>query len=81
MAQNLLSFFRLWWFLIKGGKMESKINLKKNKNLMRNDRSSNYIEKNFRKQYRVIKDDIIKLRDDLQKGYDMAKEFVEKKIL
>lgn len=30
-------------------------------------------------QYDVIKEDFLKLRRDLQKGYDMAKDTVEKK--
>lgn len=33
----------------------------------------------LRDQYQVIKEDVIKLRNDLQKGYDMAKTTVEKK--
>lgn len=33
----------------------------------------------LREQYKVIREDIIKLRNDLQKGYDMAKGAVEKK--
>jgi hypothetical protein len=37
------------------------------------------LEQNLRKQYVVIRDDLKKLRDDLQVGYDMAKEIVEKK--
>lgn len=36
---------------------------------------------NLREQYHVIREDIMKLRDDLQKGYDMAKGAVEKKSL
>lgn len=35
----------------------------------------------LREQYHVIREDIMKLRDDLQKGYDMAKGAVEKKSL
>ncbi len=30
-------------------------------------------------QYEIIRNDLVKLRDDLQKGYDMAKNVVEKK--
>jgi hypothetical protein len=37
------------------------------------------VEQKLRKQYVVIRDDLKKLRDDLQEGYDMAKEIVEKK--
>lgn len=34
--------------------------------------------KKLRSQYNLIKEDIIKLKDDLQKGYTIAKDFVEK---
>jgi hypothetical protein len=34
---------------------------------------------NLRDQYQIIRDDIIKLKVDLQKGYDLAKGTVEKK--
>lgn len=33
----------------------------------------------LRDQYEVIREDVLKLRKDLQKGYDMAKSTVEKK--
>lgn len=32
-------------------------------------------------QYRVIKEDLMKLRDDVTRGYDMAKEAVDKKTI
>ena len=32
-------------------------------------------------QYEVIRGDILKLRDDLSKGYDMAKSMIERKGL
>ena len=35
----------------------------------------------LRDQYEVIRTDILQLRDDLVKGYDMAKQMVEKKGL
>lgn len=35
----------------------------------------------LKKQYKLIREDILKLREDLQKGYDMAKGFVDKKTL
>ena len=35
----------------------------------------------LREQYDVIREDIIKLKDDLQKGYDLAKGTVDKKSL
>lgn len=34
---------------------------------------------NLRQQYDLIRDDILKLKEDLQKGYSMAKVAVEKK--
>jgi hypothetical protein len=30
-------------------------------------------------QAKIIKDDVVKLRNDLQKGYDMAREWMESK--
>lgn len=33
----------------------------------------------LKNQYEIIRNDLVKLRDDLQKGYDMAKNVVEKK--
>ncbi|HXH31783.1 MAG TPA: hypothetical protein VNJ01_13300 [Bacteriovoracaceae bacterium] len=36
-------------------------------------------EKALKEQYILIRDDILKLRDDLTKGYDMAKGLLEKK--
>ncbi len=59
--------------------------LQKNKTLINRSKGKNsskrvdLVEESFRKQYGVIKDDFIKLKDDLQKGYDMAKEIVDKK--
>ena len=32
-------------------------------------------------QYRVIREDLMKLREDLNRGYDMAKEAVDKKTI
>ena len=32
-------------------------------------------------QYRVIRDDIMKLRDDVTRGYELAKDAVEKKTI
>lgn len=32
-------------------------------------------------QYDVIRNDLLKLRDDLGKGYDMAKGMMDKKVL
>lgn len=32
-------------------------------------------------QYRVIKEDLLKLRKDVTRGYDMAKEAVDKKTI
>lgn len=36
-------------------------------------------EEALRKQYKIIKGDVLKLRNDLLKGYDMARSWVEKK--
>jgi len=54
------------------------------KKILRKDKVSvgkmeSSVEQKLRKQYVVIRDDLKKLRDDLQEGYDMAKEIVEKK--
>ncbi len=32
-------------------------------------------------QYRVIREDLMKLRDDVTRGYDMAKDAVDKKTI
>ena len=32
-------------------------------------------------QYRVIKEDLMKLREDLNRGFDMAKDAVDKKTI
>lgn len=37
--------------------------------------------KNLKEQYEIIRDDVLKLRTDLQKGYDMARGMVDKKTL
>lgn len=37
------------------------------------------IDPSLREQYEVIRKDLLKLRDDLAKGYDLAKTMVEKK--
>lgn len=44
-------------------------------------KSRNSTVDGLREQYDVIREDILKLRDDIQKGYDMAKGAVEKKSL
>ncbi len=54
------------------------------KKILRKDKVSvgkmeSSVEQKLRNQYVVIRDDLKKLRDDLQEGYDMAKEIVEKK--
>lgn len=38
-------------------------------------------EPTLSEQYEVIRSDILKLRDDLSKGYDMAKGMIERKGL
>lgn len=37
------------------------------------------LEQELRDQYYVIRDDILKLRDDLTKGVEMAKQWMDKK--
>ena len=54
------------------------------KKILRKDKVSvgkmeSSVEQKLRNQYVVIRDDLKKLRDDLQEGYDMAKKIVEKK--
>ena len=49
-----------------------------NKKSEQNDSSSGE-ENGLISQYKIIREDIMKLRDDLTRGYDMAKEAVDKK--
>lgn len=35
-------------------------------------------EPDLKQQYKIIRDDLLKLREDLEKGYDMAKSYVGK---
>jgi hypothetical protein len=74
MALNLL-------IISQNFKKEKKMRPKK---ILRKDKVSvgkmeSSVEQKLRKQYVVIRDDLKKLRYDLQEGYDMAKEIVEKK--
>lgn len=50
---------------------------------MTSDKVINTLKKNvdpsLREQYEVIRKDLLKLRDDLAKGYDLAKNMVDKK--
>lgn len=74
MALNLL-------IISQNFKKEKKMRPKK---ILRKDKVSvgkmeSSVEQKLRNQYVVIRDDLKKLRDDLQEGYDMAKEIVEKK--
>lgn len=39
------------------------------------------LDPSLKEQYNVIRKDLLKLREDLAKGYDMAKNLVEKKGL
>ncbi len=41
--------------------------------------SSRGLDPSLREQYAIIRQDLQKLRDDLHKGYDMAKGMVEKR--
>ena len=34
----------------------------------------------LKEQYEVIREDLMKLREDLSKGYDLAKSTIEKKV-
>ena len=57
-----------------------KIISKMSKKAMRSDKPGNQIKSgDFKQQYEIIRKDIMKLKKDLQKGYDMAKGVVEKK--
>ncbi|MCM2349663.1 MAG: hypothetical protein NDI69_06560 [Bacteriovoracaceae bacterium] len=38
-------------------------------------------ESNLKEQYDIIRNDLLKLREDLSKGYDMAKSMVDRKTL
>ncbi|MFL5786048.1 MAG: hypothetical protein ACJ76H_15630 [Bacteriovoracaceae bacterium] len=49
---------------------------KKDENASEDTADSKLVE-----QYRIIRDDLAKLRDDLNRGYDMAKEAVDKKTI
>ncbi len=42
-------------------------------------KKSGSLESDLKKQYEIIKKDLIKLRNDLTKGFDMAKSCAEKK--
>lgn len=57
-----------------------KIITKMSKKAMRSDKSGNQIRSgDFKQQYEIIRKDVMKLKKDLQKGYDMARRVVEKK--
>lgn len=45
------------------------------------DKVSANLDPSLKEQYNVIRKDLLKLREDLAKGYDMAKNLVEKKGL
>jgi len=53
------------------------------KALQKNKKKSslNYNLTDLKGQYDVIRNDLLKLRDDLGKGYDMAKGMMDKKVL
>ncbi len=50
------------------------------KQMNKKDESKND-ESGLAQQYRVIKEDLMKLREDVTRGYDMAKEAVDKKTI
>lgn len=37
------------------------------------------LDRELKNQYFIIRDDLMKLREDITKGYDMAKEWIDKK--
>lgn len=47
----------------------------------RDENSSQSSGPSLRDQYEIIRNDIMKLRDDLNKGYDMAKSMVDRKTI
>jgi hypothetical protein len=80
-----------FWCELQGGSMSNTKRGHASKLLQKmSKRASAPVEKNenssseqsgpsLRAQYEIIRNDVIKLRDDLTKGYDMAKTMVEKK--
>jgi len=55
--------------------------LAKQMNKQGEDSGTESTEGGLAEQYRVIKEDLMKLREDLNRGYDMAKEAVDKKTI
>lgn len=54
----------------------------KTKALQKNKKSSvDYKLTDLKSQYDVIRNDLLKLRADLGKGYDMAKGMMDRKVL
>lgn len=53
--------------------------LAKQMNKQNEHQDSSSAEGGLVNQYKVIREDLMKLRDDLSRGYDMAKEAVDKK--
>ncbi len=51
------------------------------KQLSKQSHSGDSEHDRFVDQYRVIREDILKLRNDLTRGYDMAKEAIDKKTI
>jgi hypothetical protein len=43
--------------------------------------SSTKGDASLREQYEVIREDLLKLRDDISKGIDLAKKYVDRKTL
>lgn len=50
-------------------------------NRMAKKTSTKGTENNLREQYDIIRNDLLKLREDLSRGYDMAKSMVDRKTL
>lgn len=62
-------------------KMSKKASADTSKPVDSSGAKSSRAEPTLGEQYEVIRGDILKLRDDLSKGYDMAKGMIEKKGL
>lgn len=50
-------------------------------NRMAKKTSTKGTENSLKEQYDIIRNDLLKLREDLSRGYDMAKSMVDRKTL
>ena len=62
-------------------KMSKKSSAETSKTAESTATKANKAETTLSEQYEIIRRDILKLREDLSKGYDMAKGMIEKKGL